>query len=200
MTQDLPAHAVIRPLSLKDIDGFLRVEEAAFPAEERCSREKALYRLKVCPELSAGVFLREFRPLADALSPDGQSSDQSLPPPTSCLVSERLVAHILATKMTSEFVTDEAMEIPDLDEYGRALNTHDPRGHHEEGRSIGIHSVAVDPDFQGRSIGTLMLKDYIQRITTQHIADRIVIIAHDSLVPFYKRLDFVDEGPSKEPP
>lgn len=232
MTKTLPPHTAIRPLNVNDIDNFLRVEGTAFTnPDERCSKEKALYRLKVCPELSCGVFIRTFKssPEADCEQPqedqklgnEKQTSTNSTMlneqpheendedyedfeensilahPGHSTLESEQLIAHIIGTKMTTEFITNDAMQIPDLDEFGRIKNADkDPRGHREEGRSIGIHSVAVDPSFQGKSIGTIMLKDYIQRITTQHIADRIAIIAHSELVPFYNRLGFVDAGQS----
>ncbi|ANB13244.1 Paa1p [Sugiyamaella lignohabitans] len=195
MTYDLPPHAVIRPLGLKDVDAFLTLEERGFPPEERCSKEKCEYRLRICPELSSGVFIREFHS-EESNSGARDNIHDGLPPSTSSVSSERLIAHILATKMTTDHVTDEAMELPDLDQYGRAVDPKDSRGHHEEGRTIGIHSVVVDPSFQGKSIGTILIRDYIQRITTQHIADRIALIAHDRLVPFYERLGFVNDSAS----
>lgn len=192
MTQELPEHTVIRPLGIKDLEAFLEVEELGFPPEERCSEEKARYRLTVCPELTAGVFIREFKPVED-----DASDSEGLPPGTSCLVREKLIGHVLATKMESDFVEDVSMELPELDEYYRAKDPNDPRGHKEAGRTIGIHSVVVHPSYQGRSIATLMLRDYIQRLTTQHTADRIALLAHDRLVPFYARLGFIDDGPAK---
>lgn len=226
MTKELPRHSVIRTLTIHDIDALVRNEEAGFPPHERCSKEKMEYRLRVCPELSSGVFIRQFHETGDSESvkqslqnhdsntteadesdDHGNATDAdtdapavkpvTLPPGKSSLVSEKLIAHILATKTTSMFITDESMELPDIDEYGRPKDPNDQRGHREDGRTIGIHSLVVDPDYQGRSVGSILLKDYIQRITTQHIADRISLIAHPELVPFYRRFDFADYGVSQ---
>ena len=112
-------------------------------------------------------------------------------------VTERLVGQIIATKTLAPAVTDASMEIPDLDEYMRLKDAeNDNRGHHEDGSTVAIHSVVVDPEFQGRSIGSLMLKDYIQRMTSVHVADRFALLAHERLIPFYKQHEFVNQGPS----
>lgn len=229
MTKELPPHSVIRTLNVNDVDAILVNERAGFPPEEQCSKEKMIYRLKVCPELSAGVFIREFESepemeevktssekkkakksskleasesdeeagaITDA---DGEFSTNAmkLPAGKSTMVSEKLIAHLLATKTTSMFIDDESMEIPDVDEYGRRKDPNDPRGHQEDGRTIGIHSLVVDKEYQGQSVGSILMRDYIQRITTQHIADRISLLAHQSLVPFYERFGFVDAGLSE---
>lgn len=111
-------------------------------------------------------------------------------------VHERLIAHIIATKIEEETVTEESMEIPELDKYGRKTDSKDKRGHTEAGRTIAIHSVVVSPDWQHQSIGSTLLKDYIQRLTTQHTADRMVLLAHDKLTPFYENLSFLSLGES----
>lgn len=219
MTQGLPPHAIIRPLTLRDLDKFIEVENVGFTnPDERCTPEKARYRLRVCPELSAGVFVRTYdkgqdedgeqQPDGKALDPGNdedyedidEEGDRSrngvLPAGASSCSGERLVAHILATKTDADTLTDESMELPDRDEYDRTKDRSDPRGHKEEGRTICIHSVVVHPDYQGQSIGTILLRDYVQRLTTQHIADKIALIAHDHVAPFYQRLDFQDMGPS----
>ncbi|CAN6649370.1 polyamine N-acetyltransferase 1 [Trichomonascus vanleenenianus] len=223
MTNDLPAHAVIRPLNKGDIDQCVRLEYASFSEAERASRETVLYRITVAPELCAGVFIREFADTTkegenedaktEAETPtvadnsiedrdedyedieDSEDEDHKLPPGKSLLVSERLIGHVLATKIAGDWVTDESMMRPELDEYNRSVKG-DTRGHHEHGRTIAIHSVCVDKEFQGRSIGTIMLRDYIQRITVQHIADRMALLAHEELMPFYQRFGFEDSGPS----
>lgn len=230
MTLDLPPHAVIRPLCLSDIDQIVKLEELGFPPEERCTREKATYRLKTCPELCAGVFVREFHGdnkegkeegedkqesgehkdnagdetsrsnnVEDDQVPSGNEEfDRFMPPPRSVLKSERLIGQIIATKMRSPVVTDIAMGIPQLnEETGLRCDDSDERGHHEDGRTIGIHSLVVDPAFRDMHVGSTLMRDYIQRITTQHVADRIALIAHDHLVPFYTKLGFFNEGLSK---
>lgn len=191
----------------------------------------------MCPELSAGVFIRTFvdsrypqDPLPEAESlpePEetglynkpSQSNNTTTGAPVanqgddddqneenehgyyhvkSTRGTERLIGHIIATKTPAQAVTDESMEIPSLDEYNRLKDPKsDLRGHHEDGSTVAIHSIVVDPEFRGRSIGSIMLKDYIQRMTTLHIADRFALLAHDRLVPFYNQHEFVSQGPSK---
>jgi ribosomal protein S18 acetylase RimI-like enzyme len=116
----------------------------------------------------------------------------------STLQSEQLIGHIIATKTNAFNVSDSSMEIPELDSYGRIVSpTNDPRGHHEEGRTIAIHSVVVDPDYQGQAIGTTLLKDYIQRMSTLKHADRFALLAHERLIPFYERVGFESKGVSE---
>lgn len=69
-------------------------------------------------------------------------------------------------------------------------------GHDEYSRNIALHSLAVLPEHQGKQVGSTLLKSYIQRIREAGIADRIVIIAHDNLVPFYEGFGFENRGPS----
>lgn len=230
---DLPPHAVIRPLTVADLDQVVRLEELGFPPEERCSREKAMYRLRVCPELCAGVFIREYHDnkstgtvsktseedkelqqdekevINDKTAKDQternfdalDEEDKFMPPAKSALKSELLIAQIIATKMKTPLVTDTAMEVPakitDESKVGHMGYEVDEKGHHEDGRTIGIHSLVVGPDFREMHVGTTLMRDYIQRITTQHVADRISLIAHEKLVPFYTRLGFFNEGHSK---
>jgi predicted N-acetyltransferase YhbS len=70
-------------------------------------------------------------------------------------------------------------------------------GHEEGGSTIAIHSLAVDPEHQGKQVGSTLMKSYIQRIQEAQIADRIAIIAHEHLVPFYQSFGFESRGPSK---
>ena len=79
-------------------------------------------------------------------------------------------------------------------------------GHQDEGRTLVIHSVCVLPSFQNKGIGTTIMKvrlilnydeeaaaakrkkSYIQRITGAQIADRIALLAHNSIVPYVSSL------------
>ena len=70
-------------------------------------------------------------------------------------------------------------------------------GHDEYGSTIAIHSLAVLPEHQGKQVGSTLMKAYIQRIKDAQIADRISIIAHGPLVPFYESFGFENRGPSK---
>ncbi|KAF5092361.1 hypothetical protein D0Z00_004620 [Geotrichum galactomycetum] len=134
------------------------------------------YRLTACPELCLGVFIKGF-------GEDIKADD------------EQLIAQIISTKTPTLNVSDESMEIPELDSNGRVVSpTTDLRGHCEQGRTIAIHSVVVDPNYQGKSIGTILLNEYIQRLSVVKNADRFALIAHDYLVPFYERVGFESKG------
>jgi GNAT superfamily N-acetyltransferase len=69
-------------------------------------------------------------------------------------------------------------------------------GHQDQGSTIAIHSLAVLPEHQGKGIGSTLLKAYIQRIKDAAIADRIALLSHDDLVPFYTALGFENSGVS----
>ncbi|KAF5116992.1 hypothetical protein DV113_000887 [Geotrichum candidum] len=181
------------------------------------------YRLKACPELSLGIFIRKFEDntksdeaedadgeikedkedgetAEDDADEDAEEADKGLNYRLahSTLQSEQLIGHIIATKTNAFNVSDPSMEIPELDSYGRIVSpNNDPRGHHEEGRTIAIHSVVIDPDYQGQAIGTTLLNDYIQRMSTLKHADRFALLAHERLIPFYERVGFESKGLSE---
>lgn len=52
-------------------------------------------------------------------------------------------------------------------------------GHHEDGRTIALHSVAILPEFQGRGLGRVLMLSYIQHMNGSGIADRLALISHD---------------------
>lgn len=59
-------------------------------------------------------------------------------------------------------------------------------GHQEDGRTIAIHSLAVLPDYQKKGLGTILMKDYIQRMVESETADRIAILTYGHLVRWYQ--------------
>lgn len=70
-------------------------------------------------------------------------------------------------------------------------------GHNDAGRTVCIHSLAVLPAYQGKGLGSTLMKAFIQRIEHAQAADRIALLAHGQLTGFYQSLGFVDKGPSK---
>lgn len=70
-------------------------------------------------------------------------------------------------------------------------------GHRDNGRTICIHSLAVLPQCQGQGLGSLLLKAYLQRLDSSGVADRVALLAHESLIGFYERLGFQNMGPSQ---
>jgi GNAT superfamily N-acetyltransferase len=104
-----------------------------------------------------------------------------------------LLGHICATKTTNPTVADSDMAIPEPN-----TTTVDPSvGHKETGRTLCIHSLAVLPQYQRRGLGKTLMKAYLQRMETQGVADRVALIAHEELIPYYENLGFRNVGRSE---
>lgn len=159
----------IRPLTFADWENVVNLENKCFPENERASLESVKYRLKACPELCIGLFQREFQ---------GFETN----PRHSCIKKETLIGHLLATKMISNRITESSMEIG---------------GHIESGDTIGLHSLVVDPQYRAQKLATLMLRDYIQRMSQQEVANGISLLTKKDLVKFYTKLGFIEKGVSK---
>ncbi|CCK69942.1 polyamine acetyltransferase KNAG_0D01910 [Huiozyma naganishii CBS 8797] len=159
----LPLHMYIRPLIIEDLAQTVDLEALCFPPNERASKEKIQFRLLTCPELCSGLFLREVNMT------------------TKQITKETVIGHILATKISTHYITLEGMEL-----------THD-----ESSDIIAIHSVVIHPDYQKKNLATLLLTDYIQKLSNQEVGAKIVIIAHEPLVPFYERVGFQVVGENK---
>ncbi|KAK5129934.1 hypothetical protein LTR08_002694 [Meristemomyces frigidus] len=178
-------HPYTNALSPKDAASCTRLEEEAFPANERCTKEKFQYRLKHCGELSLGIFTSSSDgnlPTADAAFPvySGAPKRKAV-----------LIGHIIATKTTNLTLTDDDMAIPSPD-------SPDPKlGHKEFGRTICIHSLAVLPQYQGIALGMTLMMAFLQRTESHGIADRAALISHKELIPYYEGFGFVNRGESK---
>ncbi|KOS37552.1 hypothetical protein ACN38_g11652 [Penicillium nordicum] len=172
-------HPFVQLLSASNVEDCVKVEEA-FPEQERCSHDKFIYRLTRCPELSLGLFTLP-------LLAEGEIK----PRPT-------LVGHIIATRTSEPLVTDRSMRLP-ANWKNERWSVEDGQfvGHEEGGSTIAIHSLAVDPAHQGKQVGSTLMKSYIHRIREAQIAERIAIIVHDHLIPFYESFGFESRGPSK---
>ncbi|KAL1976914.1 hypothetical protein VTN31DRAFT_3196 [Thermomyces dupontii] len=173
-------HPFVSVLGLSNLEDCIRVEEA-FPEHERCSREKFIYRLSTCPELSLGMFTMP--PLKEG---------QPKPRP-------ELIGHIVSTRTSSPTVTDASMSFPP-DWRTRRRRIPEPGqealGHEDQGGTIAIHSLAVVPQHQHKKVASTLMKSYIERIRESKIADRLALLAHDNLIPFYESLGFENRGPS----
>ncbi|TKA82946.1 hypothetical protein B0A55_01320 [Friedmanniomyces simplex] len=195
-------HPYTQTLSLSDIESCLLLEEAAFPPEERCTREKFHYRLRHCSDLSLGIFTS----LTDSTVPTAATAS----PVYSGAPARKsvLLGHIIATKTTNSRVTDGDMAVPvpshptssSLDTNTNNTNSEEPstvpQGHQQTGRTLLIHSLAILPQYQRRGLGRTLLLAYLQRIESHSIADRAALIAHRALVPYYEGFGFVDMGES----
>ncbi|KAK6200528.1 aries arylalkylamine N-acetyltransferase [Scheffersomyces amazonensis] len=201
-----PPNISIRPLTIEDIDQCISLENKGFSESERCTPEKFRYRLTVCPELCSGLFIRDYDHTYNAINlpevaarlakeqkdkgtNDDQEEDIDELPSKSSVIKETLIGHIIATKIPTQKITDNAMDIPDTED-------DTSKGHIESSRWIGIHSLVVDPKWRGNNLGTLLVHDYVQKLSNQDMGDKIVIIAHKELIPFYEKIGFNNLGES----
>jgi GNAT superfamily N-acetyltransferase len=106
-----------------------------------------------------------------------------------------LLGHIVATKTTNEVVKDQDMALPP--NWEETPTPPSDLGHKDEGRTLCIHSLAVLPTYQGKGVGTNLLRGYIQRMKESRICDRIALLAEDKMVPFYEMFGFENVGPSE---
>jgi GNAT superfamily N-acetyltransferase len=206
-----PPHIAIRPLNSPDFLLVQQLETLGFPPGERCSELGIKYRLKTCPELCSGLFIREFSNGADdETDREGEAEGEDavhndIVGNGAKIIKETLVGHILGTKIPGQWITEEAMEVPDSFaklENGEEVDDVDSssggvqKGHVESSTTIGIHSLVIHADHQKKNLATLLMNDYIQKLSSLSVGDRIVIISKKKLIPFYERLNFVSKGKS----
>lgn len=110
-----------------------------------------------------------------------------------------LIGHIVSTRTSAPTVTDASMSFPP-DWRTRRRRIPEPGqealGHEDQGGTIAIHSLAVVPQHQRKKVASTLMKSYIERIRESKIADRLALLAHDNLIPFYESLGFENRGPS----
>lgn len=220
-----PQHLCIRPLNLPDIAQVLALEMNGFPRHERASPARIEYRLTVCPELCSGLFVREFNTEAVHSSelPDHSTieketlighiigtkmlsetvTDASMEVPASfvpvmCTADGQLKEQYKSEELR-QLEAQEAAAQPEADAGGAAATpaaSHDRPGHFDSGKTIGIHSVIVHSDYRGKKLATLLIKDYLQKMNQQYVADSIALLCKDELVKFYAGAGFTDKGTS----
>lgn len=80
--------------------------------------------------------------------------------------------------------------------------THDSMSVHIPGAStVCIHAICVEKSFQRKGIATRLLKEYVSRLRARAEAgsvpyEKIVLISHDNLIPFYENAGFKNLGKS----
>lgn len=208
---DFPPNLSIRPLTIEDVDQCVELESKGFDANERCSPEGLKYRLTVCPELCSGLFIRDYGYKYNAINlpevaekleketeqnrkagkevEDDNPDDLEDLPIKSSVTKETLIGHIIGTKTYGPKITDASMTM--------ASDKDETAGHIENSRYIGIHSLVIDPEWQGKNLGTLIMHDYIQKLSNQDLGDKVSLLAKDKLVPFYEKIGFSNLGESE---
>ncbi|OZJ03163.1 hypothetical protein BZG36_04065 [Bifiguratus adelaidae] len=97
--------------------------------------------------------------------------------------NDKLVGFVNGTLTNSPDLTEESMS-----------------RHESKGSTVCIHSVSVAPDLRRQGIAYTMLLNYIIGIKNVHrmrpTYKRIVLLAHDNLIPLYTKAGFKVDGPS----
>jgi len=105
-----------------------------------------------------------------------------------------LIGHVISAKTTSPLVTDESMDFPK--DWESPTSSPSALGHQEQGRTIGLHSVAILPEYQGRGLGRVLMLSYMQHMNGAGIADRLALVARDHKIGWYEKLGFSSKGKS----
>lgn len=105
-----------------------------------------------------------------------------------------LLGHVIATKTTSNIVTDSSMDFPS--DWRTNYQLGPPVGHHEEGETVCLHSLCIHPDFHGKGLGAVLLRGWTQRMRDAGIGKRIALICRERFVEFYEKAGFKKLGPS----
>jgi GNAT superfamily N-acetyltransferase len=59
--------------------------------------------------------------------------------------------------------------------------------HDAKGTTVALHSLCVHPAWRARGLGKRIITDYVERMKMERGVERIALIAHDKLVPFYEK-------------
>jgi len=199
-------HPYVQLLSISDLEACVALENATFPEQERCSREKFIYRLTTCPTLSLGLFSST----TTLPTPATQAAFDAARPPDSSTPSHRavLLGLVIGTLTDAPAITDASMDIPKSfpshPDHQPTASPHSDTdgapipGHRPLGRTLAIHSVCILPTHQKLGLGKTLLKAYMQRMESSGIADRIALLAHPEMVGWYVgKFGFEERGESK---
>ncbi|CAG8511627.1 7347_t:CDS:2 [Paraglomus occultum] len=100
-----------------------------------------------------------------------------------------LGAYLSASDYLIGFVVGTLTSSPSL--------THESMSQHEaNGKTVCVHSVCVDKLFRRRGVATRLVTEYVRRMKEGRY-ERIALISHDYLIPFYENLGFKLIGESK---
>ncbi|CAH1760762.1 13813_t:CDS:2 [Entrophospora sp. SA101] len=99
----------------------------------------------------------------------------------------RMIGFVVSTLTRSKKLTEESMST-----------------HESDGKTICIHSVCIDKNYQRLGIATSLLKEYIERILllnnnddVKKLHEKICLIAHKELIPLYEKVGFKLIGESE---
>jgi ribosomal protein S18 acetylase RimI-like enzyme len=90
-----------------------------------------------------------------------------------------LIGYICSTLSPSKSLTHESM------------STHVPSS-----TSVCIHSACISPPHQRKGIGLGLLREYLSRLSESALYERVLLLAHAELRPFYEKAGFEWVGKS----
>ncbi|KAF5366189.1 hypothetical protein D9758_005674 [Tetrapyrgos nigripes] len=155
-----------------EIEEAVRIEEEGFPPDEAGSLETFRFRQSQAPDLFLGAYTS-----TSSLT----ESDSSTSSPSSDQPNLQLIGYVCSTLSLSKTITHASMST-----------------HISHGRSICIHSVCVDKKYRRQGIALRLLKEYISRLqNNSNLYDRILLIAHEELIPLYENAGFTLVGKSE---
>jgi GNAT superfamily N-acetyltransferase len=83
-----------------------------------------------------------------------------------------LLAMIHGTRTSDAYASDASM----------AVGSHDPSG-----PTVGLHTLCVHPGWRAKGLGMTILKEYVTRMVKEKGVERVALVAHDGLLPFYEK-------------
>lgn len=57
--------------------------------------------------------------------------------------------------------------------------------------------MCISPEWKGKNLDTLMLHDYIQKLSNQDLGDQIALVCDLDMVGFYAKIGFARAGDSE---
>ncbi|UQC89415.1 acetyltransferase [Colletotrichum lupini] len=155
-----------------------------------------MYRLATCSDISTGLFCSVVPAEAEAFPLSTMTVASPVETGRANGAKLVLLGHAVATLGDGPVVSDDDMAYPDNWRDQKSAKSTDV-GHKIMGRTLCLHSFAIDPKLQGLGLGKLLMKSYLQQINNSGVADRIALICKDWLVSYYQRFGFKRVGPSK---
>jgi GNAT superfamily N-acetyltransferase len=83
-----------------------------------------------------------------------------------------VIAMIHGTRTSDPCASDRSMTV----------GSHEPDGH-----TGVLHTLCVHPDWRLQRFGTKIVQEYFRRLKALDGIERVALIAHDALVPFYEK-------------
>ncbi|KXH37793.1 acetyltransferase [Colletotrichum simmondsii] len=161
-----------------------------------------MYRLATCSDISTGLFCSVVPAEAEAFPLSTMTVASPVETGRANGAKLVLLGHAVATLGDGPVVSDDDMAYPDNWRDQKSAKSTDV-GHKIMGRTLCLHSFAIDPKLQGLGLGKLLMKSYLQQINNSGVADRIALICKGALtnrqwlVSYYQRFGFKRVGPSK---